>query len=190
MTPAPIILERIVRVPSLGIRFFDTVSGRYISDLTVTAFAAGDRYAPGRSLLANQSGVFALHDDIEPPKRYSLTVRDSSHRFIPFTLNLDLPIAGLHADVQLFSSPERRPAEGLAAVYASLLDGLSDRPSQSAILEVRYAGQLLGRGLADQRGEVVAIVPYPPPLGSLLASPLGSPPDAVDQPWLVDSIWR
>jgi hypothetical protein len=129
---------------------------------------------------------------LPPPAPYMLLVSDPLERFLPFTLAVEVPTRGLYAwdaglgsplqpvagepagDVPLFSTPQRAAAEGMAIVRASLFDPLADTPAARAIVEVRYLGQRLGLGIADDRGEVAVHLPYPPPLGSLEASPPGN----------------
>jgi hypothetical protein len=66
---------------------------------------------------------------------------------------------------------------GSAAVRADLWDPVARAPAAGAVLEVRPAGQPAARGVADDKGRVVVVLPYPPPalpfpaLGSPLAGP-------------------
>jgi hypothetical protein len=145
-------------------------------------------------------------NDFPPPTDYVLTVADPFNRFLPFTLRVGVPTFGLvvwHAgavspvesvngeppgDVPLFSAPGRLPAEGKAIVYARLFDALANRPAAWALLEIRAANGLFGRGLSDERGQVAVCMSYPPPLGSLQASP-PSPPTGTSlwaQMWSVE----
>jgi hypothetical protein len=221
----PVVVDRLTRVAPLGLRFFDRASGRYVSDLLVSARqnrpagvpSTHDRPLP---LHANASGVFVLHGgvpsvrafevgrasaqpdadfwaDWPAPTAYTLSVADPAGRFLPFSLVVSVPSRGLYqwlgeldspaelpvgqplGDVALFSAPSRPAPEGMAVVRAELYDPLADRPAAWALLEVRHRGRLLGRGLADERGQVAAFVPYPTPVGFQPGSPPGvlSPPD-------------
>lgn len=198
----PLIIERVTRVAAIGIRFVDPVAGRFISELEVAAVPAVAPNTPPRPLLPNRSAVYVLHHDVTPGT-YVLTVGDPLGRFLPVALQVDVPTHGLYiftpgsppevplAGVPLFSTPHRPALEGMAVVRADMFDPIASQPAANAILEVRRFGQLLGRGMADYRGQVAVILPYPPPTGSLVASPPArlSPPQTsalFDQTWGVE----
>ena len=48
------------------------------------------------------------------------------------------------------------------------------KPAARAMVEARYSGRLVGRGIADDKGRVAVIFAYPPPHDSI--SPFGSSP--------------
>ena len=90
------------------------------------------------------------------------------------------------AYVPLLGTAARPAPAGMTAVRATLRDASTMRPAESAVLEVHDPGgvdgrerRLLGRGIADARGEVAALVAYPevaPPVpSSPPESPLPSP---------------
>jgi hypothetical protein len=154
-----------------------------------------------------------------PPatSRFLVEVRDTAGRFISFVLGVDLPpgspgptlppcVAELGAlagelssppaspYVPLFSAPSRIAPAGMAAVRGTLVDARTGAPASFAVLELRYRGRPIASGVADDRGEVVALFPYPR-LSSLGAvdSPIVSPssppppmPPLRDQQWTLE----
>src|SRR5262245_36226142 len=112
MTPIRI-LERVTLTAPLGLRFQDVVTGEFVgAGLSVLAYEAGN---PARrfQLVANRSGVYALHHaagllDFErrgandvwqsplPSKQFVVEVTDQERRFLPFHLKVELPVRGLY----------------------------------------------------------------------------------------------
>ena len=91
--------------------------------------------------------------------------------------------------VPLFASPSRPVPAGMTAVRAALKDAATGAAAAYAVLEVRADGQLLARGVADERGEVAAVLAYP----EVSALPPWSPPGVptprlrlADQSWTID----
>ena len=118
-------------------------------------------------------------------------VHDQAARFQPFSFTVDLPRQGLltgvaeaggspfsssSLGVPLYSTVIRPVPAGMAVVRAELWDVVGSKPAAWALLEVRIAGQESAYGLADEKGRVAVIFPYPEPLPGVLGSPLGSPP--------------
>ncbi len=229
----PLVVERLVRVAPLGIRFFDPASRRYIADLVVDARPIERPRSAPLHLYANPSGVFVLHGGVSAvrdfeatraalgpdedfwsgwptPGTYRLTVADPQQRFITVSVQVDVPSRGLavwdsglgsplepldgqpYGDPPLFSAAWRPSPEGLAALRADLFDPIARRPAAWAIVEVRYNGRLLGRGMASRAGQMIVLFPYPPPRGVLPDSPPDGPPsppvlDALlERTWTVD----
>ncbi len=136
-----------------------------------------------------------------PPRPHLVDVRDDTGRFLPFALHVLLPARGLALPpcvdalwpielpsplasspasatvpsyVPLFSTPARTTPAGRATVRARILtDRASGAPAAWAVLELRRAGQLLARGIANTRGEVVAMFAYPEPPDPPPTSPGG-----------------
>lgn len=147
-----------------------------------------------------------------PADHLLVTVRDTLERYLPVALHLDPPrehgfavppcltnlepIALSAASppppspyVPLFASPSRPVPAGMTAVRAVLKDVVTGAAAAYAVLEVRADGQLIARGVADDRGEVAAVFAYP----EVSAPPPWSPPGAptprlrlVDQSWPID----
>jgi hypothetical protein len=125
-----------------------------------------------------------------PPDRTDFVVRidDRTGRYVPalFRVALPLPYPGIYpVDVGsppggepavpgflLFSAPTRAAAPGLAVVRARLVDRASLQPAAHAVLEVEANGDRW-RGIADARGQVAALFPYPMMDVQLHSSPPG-----------------
>jgi hypothetical protein len=149
----------------------------------------------------------------EPPSPLSalpflVEVRDGREWFTPFVLQVSLPSpergpvvpdclgqlvpaaslpasppAAAPAFVPLFSGPGRPVPAGMAAIRATLLDGLTGLPAAYAVLEVHRAGRLAARGIADERGAVLALMGWPEPTSPPppAASPPASPPSSTSE---------
>jgi hypothetical protein len=216
MSLAPLaVIERVTRVAPLGVRFWDAATRRYIVDLTVAAVSLA---RPGRllRLSVNPSGVYVLQgvpglrdfefgegdeafwSQMPPPVPYVLAVSDPQRRFLPFSVEVDVPTQGVFrwacgpqasppepgsSDIPLFSAMGRRAPEGLAAIYAELFDPLADQPAAWAVLEIAYEGAVLGRGIADANGRVLVLVAYPPPVDFLPLSPVSTGAAHWQQEW-------
>jgi hypothetical protein len=143
-------------------------------------------------------GVPLDADPVSLPFR--VEVRDGSGRFHPFCADVTLPAGGLlavpcgsppgsppdeeHRSLPLYSLASRPVPPGTAVVRAQLLHEADRSPAAFAALEVTpRAGAAPVRGIADARGEVAVLFPYPQPAG--LA---GSPPAGTKQP-LSKSSW-
>jgi hypothetical protein len=146
---------------------------------------------PGFRDLEGGAGDAAYWDSLPPRRRFVIEVVDPAGRFVPFSFTADLPCRGVFpwqcatasppdppaAFVPLFSAAARAVPAGSAAVRADLWDPAAGAPAAGAVLEVRPAGQPAARGVADDQGRVVVLLPYPPPalpfpaLGSPLAGP-------------------
>jgi hypothetical protein len=133
-------------------------------------------------------------DVLLPPRLYRIEVRDSTGRFHSFAFEADLPNGGLAAspcgsppasppaekerDLPLFSVPSRTAPAGHAVVRAQLVRDDDLQPAAYAALEViPKPGAEPVRGIADERGQVVVIFPYPLPTGVV-----GSPPAGAKKP--------
>jgi hypothetical protein len=127
-----------------------------------------------------------------PPVTSTVTVEvnDRDGRFLPFSFTAPVPHRGLFGidsmlsppaasshppagppAMPLYSSPARALPAGLGVVRAELRDSGTGEPVPHAVLEVAVAGGGSGRGMADERGRVVALVPYPPPPDALTPGP-------------------
>ena len=73
--------------------------------------------------------------------------------------------------IPLFSAPSRPVPDPLAVVYAQLRDAVSGAAGAWWVLGVSIGGTERGLGLADARGRVAVIFPYPEPPRPSLASP-------------------
>jgi hypothetical protein len=137
--------------------------------------------------------------DVEPIP-FRIEVRDASQRFHSFAVHAELPSDGLlsvrcgsppasppseeRRSLPLFSRPGRAVPAGTAVVRARLVYEADRAPAAYAALEVvPRAGAAPVRGIADERGEVAVLFPYPQPAGFV-----GSPPAGTKRP-LASSTW-
>lgn len=81
------------------------------------------------------------------------------------------PAAALLGHVPLFSAPSRPVPPPQAVLYAQLLDSGTRTPAAWTLLAVAIEGRRAGLGLADARGRVAVMFPYPEPPRQQLASP-------------------
>jgi hypothetical protein len=125
-------------------------------------------------------------------RRYTVAVSDSEERFLPAQFTLPLPLAGLatpaclpplsppEAPVQgipLFTSPARSAPAGMAVLRADVWDASTNTPAAWALVEVVLDGNTY-QGLADAKGKLLMIIPYPEPAmppGNILSPPQVSP---------------
>jgi hypothetical protein len=160
-------------------------------DLTRTAFRTlsgvyAFRNLPGLLSLESfdpdlPAGVHPI--PASPPESYPFIVEvsDLRGRFVPVTFQVDLPYRGIYPTQPtgdpggsppgaalpgflLFSAPSRELSSGLAVVRAQLVERLGPaqtRPASYAVLEVSAPGQPTWIGLADERGTVAVVFPYP-----------------------------
>jgi hypothetical protein len=185
-------LERTISVAPLGVRFWDAVTGRTVSDrLRVVEVETG------RPAFVNRSGVFVAGAMIRgtgdaafwasPPERRTLTleVSDALGRFHTLRFDAEAPTRGVFGEecgsppagtVPLFSLPSRPYPPGTAAVRAELVDALTGDPAAYAVLEVSAAGIETARGIADELGRVLVLLPYPEPPWHGPSPPAGSRP--------------
>ena len=200
------VLEAITRVAPLGVRFVDDVTGEAVSDGLEALYAREGSDAPARAAV-NHSGVFVIRGlgDFErgagdeafwastlPSVTTRIQVHDALGRYHDTTFDARVPTRGLFAPlcgsppsppsaemaVPLISTPARIVPAGVAVLRATLRDADTGGPAAWALLEVGT-----GRGVADARGEIAVLFPYP-----RLASFGGSPPLSTRRP-LLDEQW-
>lgn len=137
-----------------------------------------------------------------PPEimRFIVQVIDEQRRFLPVVFGVDLPYQGIFPTgtpssppgnslpgFYLFSAPTRPRTPSLAVVRAQLeerVDAVTRQPAGHAVLEVEAPGQETWYGVADERGSVVVMFPYPTFTGTNgVSSPVTSPAGVVQQHW-------
>jgi hypothetical protein len=136
-----------------------------------------------------------------PPlvRRFMVQVRDTLGRFLPAVFGVDAPYRGIYPTetispltgrkppgFYLFSAPTRPAGSALAVARAQLVDALTDAPAAFAVLEVETPGPRTWYGIADARGMVAALFPYPTfrgPLGAESPPVVPAPPRG--QRWVV-----
>jgi hypothetical protein len=213
MTTPFVELERHVTVAPLGVRFWDRTTGRAVSDgLRLTDADSGRAAVPNQIGVFVAHGFPSLRD-LErgagdgaywdsPPGRRTLTLElaDEGGRFHAVRFDADAPLRGVFYEdcgvtasppggtppsVPLYSLPSRPVPAGAAAVRAELTDGLTGAPAAWAVLEVTAPGVDTARGIADDMGRVLVLLPYPEPPWHGASPPPGSRPLSA-QTWPVE----
>lgn len=203
MSSAPAVIDTLTRTALLGVRFWDRVTGRAVADgLEIVETTTGIRPTPNHSgvfVVHDYPGLsqsaFGSGDDAfwaaSPPVAATTTfaVTDKLRRFVPFAFTADIPQRGLFAEdcglvgsppdsvvggVPLFSAPSRTAPGGIAAVRADLDVAGTGADAAFAVLEVSANGGPVFRGLADEKGRVVVLLPYPEPPWHGSSPPPGS----------------
>jgi hypothetical protein len=207
---APIVLETVTRTALLGVRFWDRVTGRVVADgLQVVESSTGIQAVPNRSGVfvvhdfpALRQSAFGSGDNAfwrSPPAAATtrFTVVDIDRRFLPLAFGAEMPLRGFFTEdcglsesppdaaigaMPLFSAPSRVAPAGIAAVRADLWDSVEDAPAAWAVLEVSANGAPVYRGVADELGRVVVLLPYPEPPWQGSSPPPGAR-SLSDQTW-------
>jgi hypothetical protein len=169
--------------------------------------ATAFRTASGIYAFQGLPGLYPIEHPVidEPPiasppfqKRFTVTVSDLQDRFLPllFQVDLPLPYEGIYpapqnqatgdsfAKFYLFSAPARPTSPGLAAVRGQVVDYYTGVPAAFVCLEITVNGQKM-YGIADDRGVLAILLPYPP-----LASTLGGSPPGLKLSALGDQRWE
>lgn len=134
-----------------------------------------------------------------PEKPYIIEVSDIEQRFQPFQFMLELPVKGLYKwenipasspnktleSIPLYSAPTRKISGGMSVVRAQL-QNVGGVPASFAVLEARFNGILIARGIADRGGQIVLIFPSLAPQ----SNPLVSPPASATRITLADQNWN
>ena len=131
-----------------------------------------------------------------PPifRRFVVHVADRRNRFMASVFNVEAPFRGVFPTgfdqpgtrppgVYLFSAPMRPTMPTLAVVRTQLaiFDGVTTQPAAYAVIEVHAPGGRLWYGLADKRGIVTVLFPYPVFSDALPADDTASPPAPIHQ---------
>lgn len=132
---------------------------------------------------------------------FIISVDDSRGRYLPMVFALELPLdstgpfqapalssppaspPGSGSRAYLYSAPTRPAMTGVATIRSDLWDNDRDLPAAYAVLTLAVAG-VRATGIADDRGRVLVMLPYPP----LERLRLGSPPGA-NQGKVSDQLW-
>jgi hypothetical protein len=203
------VLESTTSLAPLGVRFVDDVTGAIVSEGLTVLYPRAGTDVPARAAV-NHAGVFVMRrfagiGEVErgrgddafwssplPSVTATIAVHDTLGRYHDFTFDAHVPTRGLFAPscgsppsppaaepaVPLLATPARVVPAGTAVLRASVRDAQTGAPASWALLTTGA-----GRGVADARGEVAVLFPYPP-----LASFAGSPPSSTRRP-LLDERW-
>jgi hypothetical protein len=218
--------EAVTRVTPLGVRFWDAVGSRFVTDGLVVSHSWNHRTRT-RTAVVNHASVFVLADlpglralefgdhptlaqagalpgddtywSLVPglARRYRIDVVDTLGRFLPFRLDAALPFRRLFDGacgsplspvgpgspaVPLFSAPSRVAPAGFGVVRAELV-GESGEPAAWALLEVAANGGPPVLGMADDRGCVAVLVPYPEPSAAAVSPLAGRTRTLAQERW-------
>jgi hypothetical protein len=196
-TPAHLVLERPVFRPTFGLACrCDSTGRRVVDGLRVrVAAVAGPHQSPAVTAAAGPSGVHALHRlPVAGATAAVVRIVDAAGRFLPTRLRCALPLpptpglngpACVAGDVPLFLRPDQPAPAGLFAVRAALWDATADAPAAFALLLLREpgSGRLFGRGLADERGQVIAAIAPGEPIDADGAASPPLPQPAARRRW-------
>lgn len=149
--------------------------------------------------------------DNPPQKPYIVEVSDTERRFQSFKFTVELPVRGIYqwenipnvspartvSSIPLYSSPTRKVFGGISVIRAELRESPAtaspDLPAQNelkpasfAVLEARFEGDLVARGIAGRDGKIALLFPSLSPQ----SNPLVSPPATATQVSLGDQEWE
>jgi hypothetical protein len=196
----------------LGAWFWDALTDRPVgSGLDVRAHPLARPHLQRRAV-ATRSGVYGfpglpglraveypapgvdVRAPLAPPRPFVVSVRDPLARFVPVVAILHAPAlgpaaapvelsppGGPAARIYLFSAATRRVLSDVAVVRAQLRASETGAPAAHARLDMLVGG-LRWAGVADERGVVAVMFPYPLFAGAALASPPAGVP-SVEQTW-------
>jgi hypothetical protein len=105
---------------------------------------------------------------------FVIEVTDPRGRYLPFLFKASVPTRGLFVwnvgspaetggNVPLYPSPAGAMPTGLVVLHADLYNPDAKAPAAGAMVEVWLNGDRLARGIADARGAVTLVFPYPKP---------------------------
>ena len=136
---------------------------------------------------SNGSGDAEFWNANPPSKSYIVEVSDIEERFQPFQFTVELPVRGIYEwenipssspnrtlkSIPLYSASTRKTSGGASVVRAQLNE-MSGVPASFAVLEARFEGTLVARGIADRDGQIVLIFPSLAPQTNPIVSPPGN----------------
>ncbi|HQU86608.1 MAG TPA: hypothetical protein PKY59_25985 [Pyrinomonadaceae bacterium] len=134
-----------------------------------------------------------------PNKTYIVEVFDELNRFQLFSFSVELPVRGILQwesipvispsknlfSIPLYSSATRSPLAGMSVIRASLFES-DEKPASFAVLEARFEGELIARGIADRNGQIALIFPSLSPQNN----PIVSPPAQATRISLANQNWN
>ena len=193
--------EEITLFTPLGIRFWDRVQNRQISNGLIVTARSEDNNSPVTQAFRTASGIYAfhglpgLHDaeypdenfdfDTYPTRRFFIEVIDMQQQFLPVIFSVRVPMKGIFPcnsggsppentlpGFYLFSAPTRSVLPGLAVIRGQIKERVTDSPASYSIVEIQING-IKWYGIADKQGSVSILFPYPKFTSKLLTSPPG-----------------
>lgn len=187
------LLESQTSIAPLGVKFWDVSTGAHVrGGLRVIAYPDGHTHHYTHAA-ANRSGAYVFHrawglsESPVTSRRYTILIHDQERRYLPVKFEADFPTTGLFqwpssrprtlmdpldGSVPLYPSILSHDTAGMAVLRAELHESSGGKRAAWAMIEARFNGQLIGRGIADEQGRIALVFPYPPPQDSL-SSPAG-----------------
>ena len=158
------------------------------------------RNLPGLHEFEFGTGNKEFWDDFSIKRPFVIEVNDSENRFLPFNFSVELPVKGLFNleslllgsppnggnFIPLFSTPSRAIPGALAVVRAELWDITEGKPAAWSVLEIWADGLSPIKGLADEKGRVAIIFPYPEPASDTSGSPPGAIKPLHEENWKIN----
>ncbi|HEV2817345.1 MAG TPA: hypothetical protein VGW40_09025 [Allosphingosinicella sp.] len=223
------ILERLALPAPFGIVFWDFATGARVGDGLEVTLTQVSRPALTTTLIANRAGVWiapklpgradwelaATADWSTLARTYRIAVADRFGRFLPLTIEAELPARGLYqwphwsglpgaplapliegrsppeldpARIPLFSAPERKVAGPLAELRCELVDVATGAPAPWALVTASCDDERhvsVTRGIGLADKEGRATLFFPYPRGPRRQLPI-SPPAITDFRWDID----
>lgn len=132
-------------------------------------------------------------------KSFIVEVFDRESRFQPFQFTLKLPVKGIYRwenipsvspnksapSIPLYSAPTRKMLGGMSVIRAELRESI-EKAASFAVLEARFNGNLIARGISDRNGQIVLMFPALSPQNN----PFTSPPSDATRISLADQKWN
>lgn len=159
------------------------------------------------------TGDAEFWQDNPPQKPYIVEVSDTERRFQSFRFTVDLPVRGIYqwennpivspsktlSSIPLYSSPTRKVFGGISVIRAELCESPANaspdlpfqdetglNPASFAVLEARFEGDLVARGIAGRDGKIALLFPSLSPQ----SNPLVSPPATATRVSLAEQEWE
>lgn len=191
--------EAITLFTPLGIRFWDRVQNRQISNNLIVTARSEMNNSPVTQAFRTASGIYAfhglpgLHDaeypdenfdfDTYPTRRFFIEVIDMKQQFLPVIFSVLAPMKGIFPGnsggsppenalpgFYLFSAPTRSVLPGLAVIRGQIQEKVTGYPASYAVLEIQINGKKW-YGISNKQGSVSILFPYPKFISTLLISP-------------------
>ncbi len=154
----------------------------------------------GSEAFSNGKGNDEFWNNNPPENSYVIEVSDIEQRFLSFRFSVELPVKGIYKwenvpvsspnkilqSIPLYSAPTRKTSGGMSVVRAQLREIGGDVPASNSVLEARFDGSLVARGISGDDGQIVLIFPSLAPQ----SAPLASPPAASRRVLLAEQQWN
>ena len=169
---------------------------RFFRTVTVFMFC---KKSPDSKIFHTARAMMNFGKIIRLKNRISSKFPILNKRFQPFQFTLKLPVKGIYKwenipptspnknleSIPLYSAPTRKISGGMSVVRAQLREVVGD-PASWAVLEARFNGILVARGIADRDGQIVLMFPSLSPQ----INPIISPPSNATRISLAEQNWN